>query len=203
MTNTSPMATNPDPSPRINLVEIMQAIDAENKQLGEGEGGREGEDKPLTSPPSHSSLGVEHTTSRGSVRSLGSMKRRFVDFSSAKDSAKKERVAQVTRKRGQVVMCTHLMGLPITCSFQQELLSMIELDVVAIDLLDLQPLSEYELYMRSFGAEGTRQVYCQTGEDSVEVDVQTEEIEVAEKWVQWPPEDLRGYGGECCHVMIM
>ena len=69
---------------------------------------------------------------------------------------------------------------------------MIELDVITIDLLDLQPLSEYELYMRSFGAEGTRQVASQTGE---EVEVQTEEVERRERWVQWPPEDLKGYGG--------
>ena len=112
MTNTSPTTMNPDPSPRINLVEIMQAIDAENKQLGGGggEGGRDevkGEKKfkePPTSPPSSHSPGVEHTTSQGSVRSLGSMKRRFVDFSSVKNNAEKERVAEVTRKRGQVVM---------------------------------------------------------------------------------------------------
>lgn len=80
---------------------------------------------------------------------------------------------------------------------------MIELDVVTIDLLDLQPLTEYELYMRSFGAEGTRQVSCQTGEDNTEAEVQTEDVEVTEKWVQCPPEDLRGYGGEYGHVTIM
>lgn len=120
MTNTSPMTMNPDPSPRINLVEIMQAIDAENKQLGGGGGGGEGggggggegegkfNELPPSPQPEHSPLGVEHTTSQGSVRSLGSMKRRFVDFSSAKNNAEKERVAQITRKRGQVhvVMCT-------------------------------------------------------------------------------------------------
>ena len=75
---------------------------------------------------------------------------------------------------------------------------MIELDVVTVELLDLQPLSEYELYMHSFGAEGTRQVASQTGEDNAEVEVQTEEVERRERWVQWPPEDLKGYGGESC-----
>ena len=73
---------------------------------------------------------------------------------------------------------------------------MIEFDVVAIDLFELQPLSEYAMYMRSFGAEGTRQVASQTGEDNAEAETQTEEVEQTEKWVQWPPEDLKGYGGE-------
>lgn len=77
---------------------------------------------------------------------------------------------------------------------------MIELDEVAFDLFDLQPLSEYELYMRSFGTEGTRQVACQTGEDNAEAEAQTEEVKMVERWVQWPPEDLRGYGGEYSHV---
>lgn len=38
---------------------------------------------------------------------------------------------------------------------------MIDLDVVAYDMFDLQPLSEYELYIKNFGSEDTRQVsYC-------------------------------------------
>ena len=79
---------------------------------------------------------------------------------------------------------------------------MIELDVVTFDLFELQPLSEYEVYMRSFGTAGTRQVGCQTGEDTQEEETQTEEVEGREKWVQWPPEDLKGYGGRD-HVTIM
>ena len=77
----------------------------------------------------------------------------------------------------------------------QELLAMIELDVVTFDLFELRPLSEYELYMRSFGSVGTRQVSSQTGGEMEEGEVQTEEVETREKWVQWPPEDMRGYGG--------
>ena len=40
----------------------------------------------------------------------------------------------------------------------QELLSMIELDFVSHDMFDLPPLSEYELYVKKFGADDTRQV---------------------------------------------
>ena len=74
--------------------------------------------------------------------------------------------------------------------------------MVAIPLFDLQPLSEYELYMRSFGVEGTRQAGCQTGEDTTETDVQTEDIAMVEKWVQWPPEDIKGFGGEGCSTGV-
>ena len=89
----------------------------------------------------------------------------------------------------------------------QELLAMIELDVVTFDLFELHPLSEYELYMRSFGTAGARQVASQTGGETEGEGTQTEEVEVREKWVQWPPEDAKGYGGGrgWCedHVTIM
>ena len=35
---------------------------------------------------------------------------------------------------------------------------MIELDFVSHDMFDLPPLSEYELYVKKFGADDTRQV---------------------------------------------
>ena len=34
----------------------------------------------------------------------------------------------------------------------------------------------------------------QTGEDNQESDAQTEPIATEERWVQWPPEDLKGWG---------
>ena len=34
----------------------------------------------------------------------------------------------------------------------------------------------------------------QTGEDNVESDAQTEPVTTEERWVQWPPEDLKGWG---------
>lgn len=91
---------------------------------------------------------------------------------------------------------------------------MIELDIVSFDLFDLPPLSEYEVYVKKFGADDTRQVWLdvsqqcmllfelcvyqvsvQTGEDNMEGSMQTDPIATTDKWVQWPPEDLRGYGG--------
>ena len=67
----------------------MQAIDAENM----------GVTRPLHLEPTPS-LGIGTTSSQGSQRSMGH--RKFVDFSSAKKTEERERVARVTKKRGQV-----------------------------------------------------------------------------------------------------
>jgi hypothetical protein len=40
----------------------------------------------------------------------------------------------------------------------RDLLEMIELDTVTFDMMDLPPVKEYELYIRSYGRSDTRQV---------------------------------------------
>ena len=35
---------------------------------------------------------------------------------------------------------------------------------------------------------------CQTGEDSTAREAQTDGITTMDRWVQWPPEDLKGWG---------
>ena len=42
----------------------------------------------------------------------------------------------------------------------------------------------------------------QTGEDNNERDVQTDEVTCSDRWVQWPPEDLKGFGGVCVCVCV-
>ena len=42
----------------------------------------------------------------------------------------------------------------------------------------------------------------QTGEDNSERDVQTDEVTSSDRWVQWPPEDLKGFGGVCVCVCV-
>ena len=87
------------------------------------------------------------------------------------------------------------------------------MDVVSIDILELVPASEYEVAMRRLGSDDSRQVLCkcsnahkvlfslhcdqvacQTGDELEDNETQTDTIKTAEKWVQWPPEDLKGYG---------
>lgn len=64
------------------------------------------------------------------------------------------------------------------------------------DMFDLPPVKEYELYIRSFGRSDTKQAYVQTGDDDIERDVQTEEIESLSKWTQHPPDEESAVGGK-------
>ena len=45
--------------------------------------------------------------------------------------------------------------------FRQDLSKLIELDTVTIDLFELPPLTEYEVYIKSFGSSDTRQASTQ------------------------------------------
>ncbi|WAR04840.1 DC2I1-like protein [Mya arenaria] len=84
-----------------------------------------------------------------------------INFVSAKQRAMSNKTASKTQQRGR------------------DLLKMIELDYTYCDILDLPPVNEYDLYIRSFGSTNTRQ---------------TEEADVRSKWTQHPPEDFRGCG---------
>lgn len=52
-----------------------------------------------------------------------------------------------------------------------ELANLIEHDIVSINLLELQPLNEYELYMRNFGLDNTSQVYNTSIHISVDLSI--------------------------------
>ncbi|XP_033099658.1 WD repeat-containing protein 60-like isoform X2 [Anneissia japonica] len=104
--------------------------------------------------------------------------RTFVNFVAAKQRQISDKVSQKTRKRGK------------------ELMALLDLDVVNFDLLDMAPVNEYDLYIRSFGQSNTKQAYVQCNEDNLEREIQTEEIEVDTKWTQHPADDSRGCGGE-------
>nr|KAG5687938.1 hypothetical protein BaRGS_021646 [Batillaria attramentaria] len=98
--------------------------------------------------------------------------RTFINFVSAKQRVMNQSVASKARRRAN------------------DLEKLIQLDAVYYDLFDLPPVREYELYIRSFGRSDTKQAYVQTNEDSVDRDVQTEEVEDLDKWTQHPAEDL-------------
>uniref|UniRef100_S4RI90 WD repeat domain 60 n=1 Tax=Petromyzon marinus TaxID=7757 RepID=S4RI90_PETMA len=102
-------------------------------------------------------------------RSGGSGKT-FIDFTGAGERTATRKVVAKQRKRGL------------------EVLRMIQLDTVTFDLLDMPPVSEYDAYISTYGRSNTKQAYVQCGEDDVEREVQTEEIETEEKWSQHPGE---------------
>ncbi|XP_069121846.1 cytoplasmic dynein 2 intermediate chain 1-like isoform X5 [Argopecten irradians] len=76
----------------------------------------------------------------------------------------------------------------------QDLLQMVELDTAEYDLFDMPPVKEYDLYIRSFGRSDTTQAYVQTNDDDIDREIQTDEIDVRQKWTQHPAEDSIGCG---------
>ena len=50
-----------------------------------------------------------------------------------------------------------------------------------------RPPIRYEAFMKTFGKTNTLQASCQSGEDNLEVEVQTEEVTKATAWTQRPP----------------
>ncbi|XP_060771581.1 cytoplasmic dynein 2 intermediate chain 1 [Neoarius graeffei] len=77
-----------------------------------------------------------------------------------------------------------------------ELLRLIELDFSVTEcLLDLPPVHEYDLYIKSYGMANTKQAYVQCNEDNIERDTQTEETDVTDTWTQHPAESSVACGG--------
>ncbi|XP_071742974.1 cytoplasmic dynein 2 intermediate chain 1 [Lepeophtheirus salmonis] len=108
------------------------------------------------------------------------------NFDAAKKRKKEIDKSSKTKKRGR------------------ELLSMIRLDTVTIDILNIPPIS-YEKFMTTFGK--GRQAIVQTGEDIFDKGVQCDGIESLNKWTQFPPSTkfdadlpiqsiIKGVGGE-------
>ncbi|XP_028290803.1 WD repeat-containing protein 60 isoform X3 [Gouania willdenowi] len=106
-----------------------------------------------------------------------SLKGRFMDFVAAKKREVNKQVATKQKKRST------------------ELLRLIDLDFSqTFSLLELQPVNEYDMYIRNFGTANTKQAYVQCNEDNADRDIQTEEVETCEKWTQHPPERNRACG---------
>ncbi|XP_040921193.1 cytoplasmic dynein 2 intermediate chain 1 isoform X2 [Toxotes jaculatrix] len=153
---------------RKEIEAIQKAMNEENERVGTAQSrqstSRQEEDGPKQS------RGSEKNQSRASQRG------KFIDFVAAKQREVSKKVATKQKKRST------------------ELLRLIDLDFsMTFSLLDLPPVSEYDMYIRTFGNANTKQAYVQCNEDNADRDIQTEEIEVCEKWTQHPPE----YNGAC------
>ncbi|KAM7369817.1 hypothetical protein PAMP_011108 [Pampus punctatissimus] len=118
-------------------------------------------------------IGTAHSRQRSEKnQSRSSQRGKFIDFVAAKQREVSKKVATKQKKRST------------------ELLRLIDLDFsMTFSLLDMPPVNEYDMYIRSFGTANTKQ--C--NEDNADRDIQTEEIEVCEKWTQHPPE----HNGAC------
>ncbi|XP_041922993.1 cytoplasmic dynein 2 intermediate chain 1 isoform X2 [Alosa sapidissima] len=104
--------------------------------------------------------------------------RGVIDFVSAKRREVNQKVSSRQKKRSA------------------ELLRMIDLDFsITFSLLDLPPVNEYDMYIKSFGTTNTRQAYVQCNEDNTDREVQTEETDMSDKWTQHPAEFSVSCGG--------
>uniref|UniRef100_S4RI87 WD repeat domain 60 n=1 Tax=Petromyzon marinus TaxID=7757 RepID=S4RI87_PETMA len=149
------------PGSNRELEAVRRAIAAENERVASWSPGiaYKGYRAPVCAEPQ----------SARASRSGGSGKT-FIDFTGAGERTATRKVVAKQRKRGL------------------EVLRMIQLDTVTFDLLDMPPVSEYDAYISTYGRSNTKQAYVQCGEDDVEREVQTEEIETEEKWSQHPGE---------------
>ncbi|ESP02269.1 hypothetical protein LOTGIDRAFT_199790 [Lottia gigantea] len=151
------------------MSDLLKALDEENARLAAGSVDSNKSDYSDQYHDNQESKQSQKPVSRG---------RTFINFVNAKQRAVDQKVSDKTRKRGK------------------DLLKLIEFDHASFDIFDLPPVKEYELYIRSFGRTDTRQAYIQTNEDNLDRDIQTEEIELLDKWTQYPAEDLLGCGGD-------
>ncbi|XP_028424989.1 WD repeat-containing protein 60 isoform X3 [Perca flavescens] len=153
---------------RKEIEAIQRAMDEENERVGTAQS-RQIPSKKEEERPKWSG-GSENSQSRASPRG------KFIDFVAAKQREVSKKVATKQKKRST------------------ELLRLIDLDFsMTVSLLDLPPVNEYDMYIRTFGTANTKQAYVQCNEDNIDRDIQTEEIEVCEKWTQHPPE----HNGAC------
>ncbi|XP_061095456.1 cytoplasmic dynein 2 intermediate chain 1 isoform X1 [Conger conger] len=153
------------PQKRREIEEIRRAMNAENERVGSSQ--------PHTRDESQMSK------SRSDVpQSKRTQHGRFIDFVAAKHREVGKKIASKQKKRSI------------------ELLRLIDLDFsVTFPLLDLPPVNEYDMYIKSFGTTNTKQAYVQCNEDNTDRDIQTEEIEADDKWTQHPGDSRTVCGG--------
>ncbi|KAF4088718.1 hypothetical protein AMELA_G00058030 [Ameiurus melas] len=146
------------PRSRREVEAVRRAMEKENELLG-----------TARSTPSTQGSEISDRASAGSSKSR--TYGRVIDFTAARQREINQEVADKQKKRST------------------ELLRLIELDYsVTESLLDLPPVHEYDLYIKSYGTANTKQAYVQCNEDNIERDTQTDEADIADKWTQHPPE---------------
>eukprot|EP00058_Branchiostoma_floridae_P018609 XP_002604098.1 hypothetical protein BRAFLDRAFT_71613 [Branchiostoma floridae] len=149
---------------------IMEAMNQENATISPA---------PFVSlEDGKDSSGAYSDSSTSNSRPTTGKGRTFINFVAAKQRQVSKKVATKTTKRGK------------------ELMRLLELDFIGHDILDIPPLTEYELYIRSFGSSNTQQAYTQCGDDNIDREVQTEEVEITQKWTQHPSSQVNACGDE-------
>ncbi|XP_035272208.1 WD repeat-containing protein 60 isoform X3 [Anguilla anguilla] len=154
------------PQKRREIEEIRRAMNAENERVHSSQQWHAVEESEIAKR--NSDVPQRKNTQHG----------KFIDFVAAKHREVGKKIASKQKKRSA------------------ELLRLIDLDFsVTFSLLDLPPVNEYDMYIKSFGTTNTKQAYVQCNEDNTDRDVQTEEIEADDKWTQHPGDSRTVCGG--------
>lgn len=123
----------------------------------------------------------DHLSSQSSLIVKTPLKFTFstaINFSGSKDKSQGSSMKSIVLKRSN------------------DLLPHIQLDVHSFDLFEMKPVTEYNFYMQTFGTTNTRQIATQSNDDAVAIEVQTDVIELVEKWQQHPQDGQFAFGGE-------
>ncbi|XP_061725568.1 uncharacterized protein LOC133531387 [Cydia pomonella] len=91
----------------------------------------------------------------------------FIDFNKSKEKKRKKRIVENMLRRAK------------------DILSMVTLHEMSFTLLEMKPIS-YDLYMSTFGRTNYTQSGVQTFDDGITEEIQTDEIDVENKWTQHP-----------------
>ncbi|KAL6262566.1 hypothetical protein P5V15_005358 [Pogonomyrmex californicus] len=126
------------------------------------------DDRPTENKSLQSSAdeGFEDSRSGDFTRSPPLSQVPFIDFRKSKKNRHEEN-SRKPRSRGE------------------ELLEMIKLDFMEWSVLECSPIP-YDEFIRNYGKLNTQQVFTQTGDDNMDIEIQTDEVPCKNKWTQFP-----------------
>ncbi|XP_063390987.1 cytoplasmic dynein 2 intermediate chain 1 [Cydia fagiglandana] len=91
----------------------------------------------------------------------------FIDFNKSKEKKRKKRIVENMLRRAK------------------DILSMVTLHEMSFTLFEMKPIS-YDLYMATFGRTNYTQSTVQTFDDGITEEIQTDDIDMENKWTQHP-----------------
>ncbi|GAB1859922.1 Wd repeat-containing protein 60 [Camponotus japonicus] len=153
---------------RVESMLVNQSNTPPLPELREPVGKTFSDDRPVEnkSLPSSTDEGFEDSRSGDFTRSPPLSQIPFIDFRKSKENQREENL-QKLRSRGE------------------ELLEMIKLDFMEWSLLECSPIP-YDEFIRNYGKLNTQQVFTQTGDDNMDIEIQTDEVHNKNKWTQFP-----------------
>ncbi|XP_032675193.1 WD repeat-containing protein 60 isoform X2 [Odontomachus brunneus] len=153
---------------RVESMFINQSNTPPLPELREPVGKTFSDDRPAEnkSLPSSTDEGFEDSRSGDFTKSPPLSQVPFIDFRKSKENRRDE-TSRKHRSRGE------------------ELLEMIKLDFMEWSILECSPVP-YDEFIRNYGKLNTQQIFTQTGDDNIDIEIQTDEMLYRNKWTQFP-----------------